>query len=183
MARSPKKQRSMQSSPSSILSMDMEMKPPDHHQNKYGPQDHRQSLSPMIIAGNHDHHHHHHQGFSNPYIVNNDMMGRFNPDHLLTAHQYHGNNNGVSLTLGLPHCENHQSLTLSGNPHQQNFIPNQDMQLGRRLDIGGGEDQGEFCGISMGMGQPSHPSNGYESIDIQSRKRFAAHQLLHDFVA
>ena len=114
----------------------------------------------------------------NPYIVNE--MGRFNPDQLITAHQYHGNN-GVSLTLGLPHCEN-QSLSLSGN-HQQNFMPNQGMQLGRRLDIGG-EDQGtDFCGISMGMGQPSHPNNGYESIDIQSRKRFAAHQLLHDFVA
>lgn len=130
-----------------------------------------------MIIGNH------HQGgggggFS-PYIVND--IGRFNPDQLIAAHQYHGNN-GVSLTLGLPHCEN-QSLSLSGN-HQQNFIPNQGMQLGgRRLEIGS-EDQGtDFCGISMGMGQPSHPNSGYESIDIQSRKRFAAHQLLHDFVA
>ncbi|XP_021720564.1 BEL1-like homeodomain protein 1 [Chenopodium quinoa] len=158
MARSPKKQRSnsdIQNSPSSILSMDMEMKPVDHHQrHSFLMTNHGDAAA---------------TGF-NPYLVN-DMTGRFNPDQM-TAHPYHGN--AVSLTLGLPHCEN-----LSLGNHQQNFLPNQGIQLGRRLDIGPAE--ADFCGISMA--QPSHPNNGYESIDIQNRNRFAAHQLLHDFVA
>ncbi|XP_074268113.1 BEL1-like homeodomain protein 1 [Silene latifolia] len=154
MARnSQKKQRSnsdINNSPSSILSMDMEMKPIDHTRHH----------SSMISSGG--------VGF-NPYIVND--IGRFNPEQLNPG--YHGN--GVSLTLGLPHGDN---LSMSDN-HQQNFFPNQGMELGRRLDIGPGE--ADFCGISMG--QTSHPtSNEYESIDIQSRKRFAA-QILHDFVA
>lgn len=159
MARSPKKQRSnsdMQNSPSSILTMDMEMKPVDHH--------HHQQRHSLLMANPGDAA----NGF-NPYIVN-DMAGRFNPDQM-TAHPYHGN--AVSLTLGLPHCEN-----LSLGNHQQNFLPNQGIQLGRRLDIGPGET--DFCGISMA--RPSHPNNGYETIDIQNRKRFAAH-LLHDFAA
>lgn len=147
MARSPKKQRSnsdMQSSPSSILSMDMEMKPVDHHQR------HSFLMTNPGDAGS---------GF-NPYLVN-DMTGRFNPDQM-TAHSYHGN--AVSLTLGLPHCEN-----LSLGNHQHNFLPNQGIQLGRRLDLGPGE--ADFCGISMA--QPSHPNNGFESIDIQNRKSSA----------
>lgn len=157
IARSPKKQRSnsdMQNSPSSILSMDMEMKPIDHHQRH------------SFLMSNHGDASA--TGF-NPYLIN-DIAGRFNPDQM-TAHPYHGN--AVSLTLGLPHCEN-----LSLGNHQQNFLPNQGIQLGRRLDVGGTET--DFCGISMA--QPSHPNNGYESIDIQNPKRFAAHQL-YDFVA
>lgn len=163
MARSPKKQRSnsdMQNSPSSILSMDMEMKPVDHHQQHQ----HQRHSFLMTNHGDAD------TGF-NPYIVNNhDLAGRFNPDQM-TAHPYHGN--AVSLTLGLPHCEN-----LSLGNHQQNFLQNQpNIQLGRRLELGPG-DQPDFCGISMA--QPSHPNNGFETIDIQNRKRFAA-QLVHDF--
>ncbi|OMO68564.1 hypothetical protein COLO4_29570 [Corchorus olitorius] len=79
--------------------------------------------------------------------------------------------NGVSLTLGLPHCEN---LSLSAT--HQNFLPNQNLQMGRRLDIG---EPNEFGAINPSS---PHSSAAYESINIQNRKRFAA-QLLHDFVA
>ncbi|XVF55858.1 hypothetical protein PTKIN_Ptkin06aG0070500 [Pterospermum kingtungense] len=79
--------------------------------------------------------------------------------------------NGVSLTLGLPHCEN---LTLSGA--HQTFLPNQSLQMGRRLDIG---EPNEFGAINPST---PHSSAAYENINIQNRKRFAA-QLLPDFVA
>ncbi|XWS66558.1 hypothetical protein CRYUN_Cryun05aG0210000 [Craigia yunnanensis] len=79
--------------------------------------------------------------------------------------------NGVSLTLGLPHCEN---LSLSGT--HQTFLPNQSMQMGRRLDIG---EPNEFGAINPST---PHSSTAYENINIQNRKRFAA-QLLPDFVA
>ncbi|GAB4824607.1 hypothetical protein Ancab_007480 [Ancistrocladus abbreviatus] len=160
--RSPtKKHRSnhvndMQNSPSSILSMEMEMKPGGETgrelEPKYGPERH-----PLM---NH--------GFA-AYQMGD--MARFNPEQL--TQRYHGN--GVSLTLGLPHCEN---LSLSGTHHQQSYISSQNIQLGRRLEMGTGE--ADFCGISNA--QPSHSGAGYESIDLQNRKRFAA-QLLPDFVA
>jgi len=150
--RNAKKQRAsinnsdIHNSPSSILSTDMDTKPLDN-QTQEGP------------GGS---------GFNAVYFAN-DIPGRFNQlDHLTRPY----GNNGVSLTLGLPHCDN-----LSGH-HQQEFLPNQGMQLGRRLEVGAQE--ADFWGIRMG--QPGS-DNGYESIDIQSHKRFAAHQLLHDFVA
>ncbi|GLT90128.1 hypothetical protein SLE2022_080770 [Rubroshorea leprosula] len=77
--------------------------------------------------------------------------------------------NGVSLTLGLPHCEN---LSLSGT--HQTFLPNQNIQLGRRVEI---NEPNEFGAIN-----PSTSSAAYENINIQNRKRFSA-QLLPDFVA
>lgn len=79
--------------------------------------------------------------------------------------------NAVSLTLGLPHCEN---LSLSGT--HQSFLPSQNIQLGRRVEIG---EPNEFGGINTST---PHSSTAYESINIQNRKRFAA-QLLPDFVA
>ena len=96
-------------------------------------------------------------------------IGRFDPEQLTP--RFHGNS--VSLTLGLPHCDN---LSLSGN--QQNFLSNQNIQLGRRLELGASES--DFCGINTQ--QASHSSTGYENIEMQNRKRFAA-QLLPDFVA
>jgi hypothetical protein len=76
--------------------------------------------------------------------------------------------NGVSLTLGLPHCEN------------QNFnIPNQNIQLARRVELGE-PNHDQFGSINVTSGVP-HSSAAYESINIQNRKRFAA-QLLPDFV-
>jgi hypothetical protein len=84
--------------------------------------------------------------------------------------------NSVSLSLGLPHCEN---LSLSGT--QQNYLSNQNInQLGgRRLEIGSGTEP-DFSGINTS--QNSHSSTGFESIEMQNRKRFPA-QLLPDFVA
>ncbi|PRQ44141.1 putative transcription factor Homobox-WOX family [Rosa chinensis] len=97
-------------------------------------------------------------------------IGRFDADQFTP--RFSGN--GVSLTLGLPHCEN---LSLSG-AHHQTFLPNQNIQLGRRVDhIGEPNDQ--FG--TMNSSAP-HSSAGFESIDIQNRKRFVA-QLLPDFVA
>ncbi|GAB2234887.1 hypothetical protein Drorol1_Dr00004157 [Drosera rotundifolia] len=160
-----KKQRSnndMQNSPSSILSMEMEMKPNGDTTKdlgaRYGTDRH-----PLITAGGPSH------GFE-AYQFGD--IGRFNPE--LLGHTYHGN--GVSLTLGLHHNEN---LSISGT-HQENYLTNQNIQLGRRLELGSG-DPSDFCNITT-SGQASHPSGGYEGIDIQNRKRFAAAQLLPDFV-
>lgn len=79
--------------------------------------------------------------------------------------------NGVSLTLALPHCEN---LSLSGT--HQTFLPNQNIQLGRRVEI---SEANEFGAIDTST---PHSSTAYDSINIQNRKRFAA-PLLPDFVA
>ncbi|CAK9322978.1 unnamed protein product [Citrullus colocynthis] len=81
-------------------------------------------------------------------------------------------NNGVSLTLGLPHCEN---LSLNAATHQS-FLPNQSIHLGRRTEIGKPTD---FSAINAST---AHSSTAFETINIQNGKRFAA-QLLPDFVA
>ncbi|KAL6145466.1 hypothetical protein ACLB2K_056153 [Fragaria x ananassa] len=97
-------------------------------------------------------------------------IGRFDTDQFTP--RFSGNS--VSLSLGLPHCEN---LSLSG-AHHQTFLPNQNIQLGRRVDhIGEPNDQFGTMNTSA-----PHSSAGFESIDIQNRKRFVA-QLLPDFVA
>ncbi|XP_059627798.1 BEL1-like homeodomain protein 1 [Cornus florida] len=168
--RSPKKPRSyeMQNSPSSILSMDMDMKPGESSKamnEKFGSREKqtKNSYHPFMAGttstdGN---------GFG-AYSIGE--FERFNPEQLGT--RFHGN--GVSLTLGLPHCEN---LSLSGS--QQDYIPSQHIhQLGSRLEMGGVD--AHYNGISTP--QPSHSSIGYEDMNIQNRKRFAA-QLLPDFVA
>nr|URM60723.1 TALE family protein [Gymnema sylvestre] len=95
-------------------------------------------------------------------------LGRFSSEQFPTP--YSGN--AVSLTLGLPHCEN---LSISGT--HQSFLPSQNMQLGRGVEIG---DANEYGSISTPTS--SHSTSVYESINIQNRKRFAA-QLLPDFVA
>ncbi|KAB2098082.1 hypothetical protein ES319_A01G213600v1 [Gossypium barbadense] len=111
--------------------------------------------------------------------TNNDFMGGFGQypigeitrfDTEQFTPRFSGN--GVSLTLGLPHCEN---LSLSGTPHQT-FLPNQAMQMRRRVDIG---EPNEFGSINPST---PHSSAAYDNINIQNRKRFAA-QLLPDFVA
>lgn len=81
-------------------------------------------------------------------------LGRFGPDQF----QYSGN--GVSLTLGLPHCEN-----LGGH---QTFMPNH-VEITEANGFGG-------------MNGKTNGNNVYEDISIQDRKRFAA-QLMPDFVA
>lgn len=95
-------------------------------------------------------------------------LGRFGAEQFQPA--YSGN--GVSLTLGLPHCEN---LSMSGA--HQTFLPNQSIQLGRGVEIG---ETNDFSGMNAPTN--THSTNVYENINIQNRKRFAA-QLLPDFVA
>lgn len=96
-------------------------------------------------------------------------IGRFDPEQF--APRFSGN--GVSLTLGLPHCEN---LSLSGT--QPPYLSNQNIPLGRRLEMG--LETNDLCSINTPSA--AHSANAYESINIQNRKRFAA-QLLPDFVA
>lgn len=94
-------------------------------------------------------------------------LGRFSADQFQAPYS----SNGVSLTLGLPHCDN---LSMSGG--HQPFLPNQSMQLRRGVELG---ETNDFNGMNTPAN--SHPSNVYENINIQNRKRFAA-QLLPDFV-
>ncbi|CAA6660509.1 unnamed protein product [Spirodela intermedia] len=96
-------------------------------------------------------------------------LGRFDPEQF--APRFSGN--GVSLTLGLPHCE---SLSLSGT--QPSFLSAESIPLGRRLEIGG--ETGDFCNLRNNA-PGTHPSNAFENINMQNRKGFAA-PLLPDFV-
>ncbi|OWM79030.1 BEL1-like homeodomain protein 1 [Punica granatum] len=99
-------------------------------------------------------------------------IGRFGAEQF-TAPRFPGN--GVSLTLGLPHCEN---LSIPGNHHHQNFLHGQSIQLGRRLEMG--DEQHELSGLSS---SGPNSSTAFEGMNIQNnRKRFAA-QLMPDFVA
>ncbi|XP_072980723.1 BEL1-like homeodomain protein 1 [Typha angustifolia] len=76
--------------------------------------------------------------------------------------------NSVSLTLGLQHCE-----TLSLSAAQPSFLSNESMAMGRRIQVSSeGND----------YSSNTNPSNAYDQMDMQSRKRFAA-QLMRDFVA
>ncbi|PIA54332.1 hypothetical protein AQUCO_00900697v1 [Aquilegia coerulea] len=153
----------MQNSPTSFHSIDMDMKPNETDRDlcmKFGnDRQSRDGYSLITATTNHG-------GGFGAYSMGE--MGRFDSDQFTT--RFSGN--GVSLTLGLPHCEN---LPLSGA--QQNYLTNQNIQLGRRLELGGAEPN-EFCG--MNSQQPS--TTAYENINMQNRKRFAA-QLLPDFVA
>lgn len=163
---SPHKPRStseIQYSQSSMLSVDMEMKP--HHgegnnnTNKFGIENHGGGFGAFAMVD----------------------IGRFHHVTEQLAPRFHGN--GVSLTLGLPHNSensNNNNVTLSGSQH--GFL-SQNMHLGMRNN-----NENEFCGgainTSTTITPPSSHSgtSNYESIDIQNRKRFAA-QLLRDFVA
>ncbi|KAJ0973342.1 hypothetical protein J5N97_021301 [Dioscorea zingiberensis] len=84
--------------------------------------------------------------------------------------------NGVALTLGLSHCEN---LSMSGG-QQQTYIP-----FGRRLEMSSSSssnnnnNNNNINNNNQGMGLQT---NGYENMNLQSRKRMAA-QLLPDFVS
>ena len=94
-----------------------------------------------------------------------EEIGRFDAEQFTP--RFSGN--GVSLTLGLPHCD-----TLSGT--HQTFLPNQNIQLGRGLDIG---QPNQFGVLNNST---SHSSAAFESINMQNPKRFPA-QLVLDFVA
>lgn len=164
MQRSPKQPRSseMQNSPNIIISMDMDMKPRDEEASEFVKERHGKDGYSFI---------------SDTYSVGE--FGRFSIPEEMSAPRFQGNN-GVSLTLGLPHCEN--NLSVSAAHAQQSFLsPPQSIQMGRRrssLEMGTGDT--DFCVINAP--QASHSNTGYGNInDIQSRKRFA--QLLPDFVA
>ncbi|KAG4986727.1 hypothetical protein AAZV13_12G156200 [Glycine max] len=175
--RSPKKPRSseIQNSPSSILSVGMEMKHNnngDHANNreanntKFGNERHHQKDGYPLMTSNANH------GGGFGAFTMEDMGSRFNVTTEQLASRFHGN--GVSLTLGLPHNEN---LSMPGT--QQHGFLSQNIHLGRRLEMG--TNGNEFCAINTPPS--SHSGTTYESIDIQNRKRFVAHQLLPDFVA
>nr|GLL43235.1 BEL1-like homeodomain protein 1 [Ipomoea trifida] len=155
----PRTNVDIQSSPSSILSVDMDIKSAGDHKFTADRTPAAAENFPDLMAAN--------PGGFGGFTIGD--FGRFNPENL-TASGFHGN--GVSLTLGLPPSEN---LAVSG-PQQNYLSTHQDMDLGRRLEMG-----------RMGIDNNSQPSshsniNGYETIDFQNGKRFAA-QLLPDFVA
>ncbi|KAG5114548.1 hypothetical protein JHK82_037817 [Glycine max] len=174
--RSPNKPRSseMQNSPSSILSVDMEMKHSGDHGNnrdantKFGIERHHQQKDGYPLMTSNPNH-----GGGFGAFTMEDIGSRFNVTTEQLASRFHGN--GVSLTLGLPHNEN---LSMSGT--QQHGFLSQNIHLGRRLEMG--TNGNEFCTINTAP-PSSHSGTTYESIDIQNRKRFVAHQLLPDFVA
>ncbi|ERN16094.1 hypothetical protein AMTRI_Chr11g152230 [Amborella trichopoda] len=107
-------------------------------------------------------------GFGSAYHIGD--LGRFG--HEQFAPRFSGN--GVSLTLGLPHCD---SLSLAGT--QQAYLSNPNLQMGRRHELGG--EPNDFCSMNTASAT-AHSANPYENLSIQNRKRFAA-QLLPDFVA
>lgn len=89
-----------------------------------------------------------------------------------TAPRFPGN--GVSLSLGLPRCEN---LSMPGARHQ-NFLHGQSIELGSRLEMGDGQNELSNLGSSA-----PNSSTAFEGANIQNdRKRFVA-QLMPDFVA
>ncbi|KAI3798315.1 hypothetical protein L1987_33586 [Smallanthus sonchifolius] len=87
-------------------------------------------------------------------------IGRFTTEQFQPP--YSGN--AVSLTLGLPHCDN---ISMSGA--HQNFLPNQNIQQSNEFE-------------AMNQQSSSHSTTMYETMNIQNQKRFAA-QPLPDFVA
>ncbi|KAK6942528.1 POX domain [Dillenia turbinata] len=161
---SPKKPRTGELNPTSIPLMEFDVKPSNtneetvtmHFSNE---RQNRDTFSPLGTPANFI------GGFGS-YPVGE--IGRFDTEQF--APRFSGNS--VSLSLGLPHCEN---LSLSGT--HQTFLSNQNIQLGRRVDLGEPNDFG-----AMNSPTSSHSPSPYENIRIQSRNRFAA-QLLPDFVA
>ncbi|KAB1216251.1 BEL1-like homeodomain protein 1 [Morella rubra] len=171
--RSPKKPRSSeaQDSPYKIMSMDMEMKSDEtcgEMSNKFGSES--QSKDAYLFIGGTES-----DGGGFGTYPRGDHFGRFNPEQ--SGPRFHVHGGGVSLSLGLPHCEN---LSLGGTP--QSYFSHQNIQMGTRLEMGmTAGTETDFC-ASNGGPQSSHSNNGYEEIDIPNRKRFAG-QFLPDFVA
>ncbi|XP_002524053.2 BEL1-like homeodomain protein 1 [Ricinus communis] len=162
---SPKRHRSteMIQSPTSVPSINMDIKPGEMNNDqismKFGSE--RQNRDGYSFIGGQTNF----IGGFGQYPIGD--LGRFDTEQFTP--RFSGN--GVSLTLGLPHCEN---LSMSGT--HESFLPSQNIQLGRRVEI---SEPNEFGGINTST---PHSSTAYESINIQNRKRFAA-QLLPDFVA
>ncbi|KAJ1384798.1 POX domain [Sesbania bispinosa] len=160
---SPKKTRNheIMHSPNRVPSINMDVKPNEAHNEqltmKFG--DERHNRDGYSFMGNQTNF----IGGFGQYPM--EEIGRFDAEQFTP--RFSGN--GVSLTLGLPHCD-----TISGT--HQTFLPNQNIQLGRRLDM---SEPNEFGAINTST---SHSTAAFESINMQNPKRFAA-QLLPDFVA
>ncbi|KAL8152369.1 hypothetical protein V2J09_010129 [Rumex salicifolius] len=125
-----------------------------HHQNKYNGEK-QEDCSMMQTSNN---------GFMGGLVSPYPMaeIGRFENTHFPA--NFSGNSNGVSLTLGLPHCE---SLSIQqGSNHQAFLQNNQDTidQYRGRLEMN------QMSGFG-GVKPPNSSQNPY------------AAQLLHDFVA
>lgn len=80
---------------------------------------------------------------------------------------------GVSLTLGLQHCDD---LSLSGT--QQSYNSTQGLGSGRRHDLA--SDTDDYCHIHDASAVRG--ASNYDNMSMQNGKRFATH-MLHDFVA
>ncbi|KAF8108984.1 hypothetical protein N665_0104s0290 [Sinapis alba] len=115
-----------------------------------------------------------------------DEMSRFDvavSDQELLAQRYSGNNNGVSLTLGLPHCD-----SLSSTHHQGFMQTHHGIPIGRRVKLGETDDYGTTAALNGGGGSAAavHSSAAaaaaYNGMNLQNQKRYVA-QLLPDFVA
>ncbi|KAJ8900096.1 hypothetical protein K2173_024212 [Erythroxylum novogranatense] len=162
---SPKKPRSIDIMQSSAIvpSIDMDIKPEEanngHVPMKFGNE--RQSRDGYSFMGGQTNL----IGGFGQYPIGE--IGRFEAEQFTP--RFSGN--GVSLTLGLPHCEN---LSLSAT--HQTFLPSQSIQLGRRVELAEPTEYG-----TINTSAP-HSSTSYDNISIGNRKRFAA-PLLPDFVA
>ncbi|KAF2569852.1 hypothetical protein F2Q68_00028019 [Brassica cretica] len=114
-----------------------------------------------------------------------DEMSRFEvavSDQELLAQRYSGNNNGVSLTLGLPHCD-----SLSSTHHQGFMQTHHGIPIGRRVKIGEADDYGAAAlngggGSAATVHSSAAAAAAYNGMNIQNQKRYVA-QLLPDFVA
>ncbi|KAK4743321.1 hypothetical protein SAY87_001322 [Trapa incisa] len=109
-----------------------------------------------------------HGGFEQYQIE--DQMGRLGEGQRLMAGARFPRN-GVSLTLGLPHCEN-LSIAAAGVAHQhQNFLP----APGIRLD-----EQNQIHRISSSGLNPNPSAAAFDGVSIQSdnQKRFTAAQQM-----
>ncbi|KAG5043962.1 hypothetical protein JHK87_007877 [Glycine soja] len=129
---SPKKPRNheMMHSPNSVPSMSMDVKPNDENNEqlsmKFGVE--RQGRNESSFMGNQTNF----NGGFGQYPIGD--IGRFDTEQFTPRLS----GNGVSLTLGLD--------SLPGT--HQTFLPNQNIQLGRSLDIGEPNEFGEFLGSS-----------------------------------
>lgn len=164
---SPKKPRNHDMMPPSPTSINMDVKPNEISNEqvslKFG-DDQRQGRDGYSFMENQTNF----MGAFGQYPIGE--IGRFDAAQHF-APRFSGN--GVSLTLGLPHCD-----TLSGS-HHQTFLPNHNnIQLGRRLEMG---EANEFGGINPSTTPHSSAAAAFENINMQNPKRFVA-QLLPDFV-
>ncbi|KAH7541817.1 hypothetical protein FEM48_Zijuj02G0007800 [Ziziphus jujuba var. spinosa] len=115
-----------------------------------------------------------------PNNIGHDL-GRFQASVDQFTPRFHGNNSGISLTLGLPHIDN--NLSLSGTQKSYLSNSNQNIPLGiRRMEeIGTRSEADQFFAVNQQPQSSQYSTAGFENMDMQNRKRFAA-QLLPDFV-